>query len=114
MDTAVPPIKEEVAEVVQEVAEHFVEMPRFQAQPALCSAPWSLFPMFQGFRRRSWEVVKGTPHESSSERSRDQTVEIPVPRRMEDIMGGYHETSAASLAEAKEEGEAKEQGWWWR
>ena len=28
MDTAVPPIKEEVAEVVQEVAEHFVEVPR--------------------------------------------------------------------------------------
>ena len=28
MDTAVSPIKEEVAEVVQEVAEHFVEVPR--------------------------------------------------------------------------------------
>ena len=50
------------------------------------------------------EVVKVNPHESRSQRIKDQTADTPVPQRMEDIMGSDTTgTSAASFAEAEAE-----------
>ena len=78
MDTAVPPSREEIAEVVQEDVEYFIEvlqMPNQHHKSQLAVEPNSDAQEIQ-----EQIVFKVIP------RVKDQTVDIPIPQGMEDIM----------------------------